>query len=262
MLYLYGTVYNNANRVLKCLDSLNQINTKKKFLIIDNYSTDGTYELLKEFQNIELKRVKCSRGLGRQLAMELARDQAEINDLFMTFDLDTIYSSEFTKAVEWAIKNIDHDTVFISHLCYSDVNFKVPWKDLNNGEDWERLAHFCYLGYGVIKASFNYAENESVKEGSRERRYANGISYFKRQWNNNIDLFMGWGIDSLRKFREFIRFLAPKMSKRKLSFLAIFFCIVFVTVKLFKKTYSYGDSINRFYVDLNSKALSNAEFLS
>jgi glycosyltransferase involved in cell wall biosynthesis len=93
MLYLYGTVYNNANRVLKCLDSLNQINTKKKFLIIDNYSTDGTYELLKEFQNIELKRVKCSRGLGRQLAMELARDQAEINDLFMTFDLDTIYSS-------------------------------------------------------------------------------------------------------------------------------------------------------------------------
>lgn len=162
MLYLYGTVYNNRNRVLDCLKSLNKINAPKKFLIVDNYSTDGTYEILKGLQEIEIKRVKCSRGKGRQLAMELARDRAEINDLFMTFDLDTVYNPSFTKAIEWAIKNIDHHTVFISQLCYYDVNFKVPWRDINNGEDWERSAHFCYLGYSVTKAKFYFADNEEV----------------------------------------------------------------------------------------------------
>ena len=257
MLFLYGTVYNNSNRVLKCLDSLSKINTEKKFLIIDNYSTDGTYEILKEFLNVEIKRIKRSRGKGRQLAMELVRDEAGIDDIFMAFDLDTIYSPEFIKAIEWGVKNIDHNTVFISHLCYSDVNFKVPWKDLNNGEDWERLAHFCYLGFDVVKITFNYAENEEVKNKSRERRYAKGIAYLKRQWKNNIDLFVGWGINSLTKLREFVRFLAPKMSKKKLSLLFIFFSIVFLRVKLSKKTYSYSDSINRLYVDSKSKIINS-----
>lgn len=260
MLYLYGTVYNNRNRVLECINSLNKINTQKKFLIVDNYSTDGTYETLKNFQEIEIIRVKCSRGKGRQLAMELARDRASLNDMFMTFDLDTVYSYRFVKAVEWGMSNIDHRTVFISNLCYYDVNFTIPWKDLNNGEDWERMANFCYTGYNVLNVKFNYAENEEVGNKSRERRYAKGFAYLKRQWRNNEDLFMGWGINNLRKLREFIRFLSPKMSKKKLAILSIFFLSVFIIVKLFKKPYSYSDSINRLYVSSHTNTINSDIF--
>lgn len=91
---------------------------------------------------------------------------------------------------------------------------------------------------------------------SRERRYANGLEYLKRQWHNNVDLFMGWGINNLRKLREFIMFLAPKMSKKKLSVLAIFFLGVFIYVKLFKKPFSYSNSINRLYVDSCAKTIN------
>ena len=262
MLYLYGTVYNNRNRVMDCLNSLSKINIPKKFLIIDNYSTDGTYEILRSFPDVEIGRVKCSRGLGRQLAMELAIDKAKVSDLFMTFDLDMVYNLNFVKAIEWGINHLDHKTVFISHLCYYDVNFTVPWKDLNNGEDWERLAHFCHLGYVVLNANFVYAENENVKGMSRESRYASGIEYLKRQFRNNIDLFMGWGIDNINKLRELVRFLEPKINKRKLTLLSIFFLGIFLYVRLFKKPFSYDNSINRLYVSTNWKTINTDQFLN
>ncbi|MEM3846191.1 MAG: glycosyltransferase [Candidatus Parvarchaeota archaeon] len=94
MLYIYGTVYNNANRVKQSMGSMMKINVEKSIYIIDNYSTDGTYEILKElskkYPNIYIKREKCSRGKGRQLAIEIGKNKADDNDLFMTFDLDTI----------------------------------------------------------------------------------------------------------------------------------------------------------------------------
>lgn len=195
--------------------------------------------------------------------MELAKDRAGINDLFMAFDLDTVYFLDFVKVIEWGIQNIDQQTVFISHLCYFDTNFKIPWKDLNNGEDWERMAHFCHAGYTVIDVKFNtiYAANEEVKNKSRERRYARGLVYLKRQWNNNVDLFIGWGIDNRRKLREFLGFLKPKMSKKKLFFLNMIFVVVFMFVKLSGKSYSYSDSINRLYVDSKSKTINSGQLV-
>ena len=83
MLYIYGTVYNNKSRIIDCLNSLDKIKTPKKFLIIDNYSTDGTYEILKNVKDVKIKRVKCSRGKGRQLAMELSKDIADNNDPYL-----------------------------------------------------------------------------------------------------------------------------------------------------------------------------------
>ncbi len=148
MLYIYSTVYNNAKRVRESIDSIKKINVDKKIFIIDNYSTDGTYEILLSINDITVKREKCTRGKGRQLAMEMAEKEATDTDFFMTFDLDTIYTDNFAILIEWALKNIgSNDVVFMNFLCKKQTNFKIPWRDINNGEDWERAAHFCALNY-------------------------------------------------------------------------------------------------------------------
>jgi glycosyltransferase involved in cell wall biosynthesis len=263
MLYLYGTVYNNRNRVVKCLESLQKIRAEKRFLIVDNFSTDGTYEILGAIDGVEIIRRKCSRGKGRQLAMELAKDKAGADDLFMTFDLDTVYFEEFVKVVEWGLKNIDKKTVFCGSLCYYETNFSIPWKDLNNGEDWERSAHFCHEGYNVINVKFKseYAENEKVLSISREKRYAKNYGYYARQWKNNVDLFRGWGINSIHKLRELFHFMRPKVSRKKFILLIGLFLVVFLYVTIFKEVYSYGRSMNRIYADLNSSFIDSRVIL-
>ena len=67
MLFIYGTVYNSRNRILQSLDSVMKINIEKRIFIIDNYSTDGTYEILRDNgdkYNLVVKQEKCTKGEG------------------------------------------------------------------------------------------------------------------------------------------------------------------------------------------------------
>ncbi len=251
MLYLYATVFNNSTRVEKSLESIDKINADHKFLIVDNYSNDGTYEILNELKNkynIILKRAKCTRGKGRQMAMELAKDELNDKDVFMSFDLDTIYFDNFIKAIEKNIKTLKKNCVFLNSLCYKETNFRVPWMDLNNGEDWERMAHFISLGYNLI--GFNnkimMGENQPVW-GSREKRYAIGLSYIRREIKNSIDLFIGWNVNNFRNLKEFLKY--TKTHKR----IYFFYFIIFLYVRLFKKTYNYSNMLNIFYVKKNAQ---------
>jgi glycosyltransferase involved in cell wall biosynthesis len=56
------TVKNNANTIYKCMDSILSINYPKnryKVFVVDAFSTDGTYEILKKFGNkIHLEQLK------------------------------------------------------------------------------------------------------------------------------------------------------------------------------------------------------------
>ena len=146
MLFIYGTVYNSKNRILSSLDSIMKINIEKRIFIIDNYSTDGTYEILsdnKDKYNLMVKQVKCTRGRGRHLAIDMAEKYAGENDMFFFIDLDTVYNQEFAKLIEFGYKNIDKNTVFLdNHLCYYGANHRVQWKDLTASEDVEREARF------------------------------------------------------------------------------------------------------------------------
>jgi len=51
MLYIYGTVYNSRKRVLQSLNSIIGIKIEKSVYIVDNYSSDGTFELLRKNQD-------------------------------------------------------------------------------------------------------------------------------------------------------------------------------------------------------------------
>ena len=254
MLYIYGTVYNNKNMVINSIKSLSKINVKKTFLIVDNYSNDGTYETLngiKDQYNIKLKKIKCSRGLGRQKSVEMVFEESNNNDLFMTFDLDTIYTDIFIKLIEYGIKNIDKRSVFLNQLCYKEVNFNIPWRDLNYGEDWERKSHFIHSGYTLINvATAKFGKlNYNEKSGKREKRYANGITYYKRLIKNNIDLFRAWNISSYKNLKLYM-----KIANAKKSYF-IFLLPILVYIKLSDNVYKYSDDLNIIYVRKNQKII-------
>ena len=70
LISIYGTVFNNSNVIRKSINSIisKLPDFKKRFemIIVDNYSSDGTYEILKEYQkeypNITVIQEKCTRG--------------------------------------------------------------------------------------------------------------------------------------------------------------------------------------------------------
>jgi glycosyltransferase involved in cell wall biosynthesis len=59
-------------------------------IVVDNYSTDGSYEILKEFADpgrIRLIRAKSTRGKGRQIAFENSKGKYVIANL----DMDDVF---------------------------------------------------------------------------------------------------------------------------------------------------------------------------
>jgi glycosyltransferase involved in cell wall biosynthesis len=88
MITFCGTVYNSAKYIEKSLKSiidtaikLKTYGVESEIVIVDNYSDDGTWELLQAIrekynaEGVEMKfiKYKCSRGLGRNIALKIAR---------------------------------------------------------------------------------------------------------------------------------------------------------------------------------------------
>jgi glycosyltransferase involved in cell wall biosynthesis len=80
------THYNNAGTVRRALDSIiAQIDGRFEIVVVDNYSTDGSKEILMEYAGAgkiaKLVEKRCTRGLGWQTALENASGQYIIADL-------------------------------------------------------------------------------------------------------------------------------------------------------------------------------------
>jgi glycosyltransferase involved in cell wall biosynthesis len=89
----------NSERLLKeCLDSVYTNIPVHNLIVIDGFSTDGTRDIVKQFEkkygNVILVQEKGTRGSARQTAIELAK-----TDWFMFVDSDVILSRDwFVKA--------------------------------------------------------------------------------------------------------------------------------------------------------------------
>jgi lipopolysaccharide export LptBFGC system permease protein LptF len=242
MLYIYGTVFNSSKRVLQSISSINKINMEKKFFITDNFSTDGTYELLiknKEF-NITVIRKKCTRGKGRNIAMDRALKEASDNDIFMFIDLDEIYSPKFIRLIEYEISILDDSTVYNNnHISFCSINRLFPWRDLTASEDVEREARIVSEGYNLIEFEDinSLKDNENVPF-DRERRYAHGFLLYRRRLRSYQDYLRGAGCRTMANFLFYIR-----NARVRKKFYPFYF-IIFLDVKLFKEIYSYSGKTN------------------
>ncbi|MCS7131473.1 MAG: glycosyltransferase [Hadesarchaea archaeon] len=92
---MYGTVFNNADTVELSIRSIFSAleDVIEEVVVVDNYSYDGTWEILNELKKelpLRLYRLKCSRGLGRQYAFTKTRSK-----YVLSMDFDTIYLKDF-----------------------------------------------------------------------------------------------------------------------------------------------------------------------
>lgn len=85
-----GTVYNSKEFIKDVIESLLKQFPKEdgnEIVIVDGGSTDGTYDILKKYsKEIVITQVKCFRGKGRDIAINLSK-----NNIIVNIDLDNIY---------------------------------------------------------------------------------------------------------------------------------------------------------------------------
>lgn len=82
-----STIYNSANTLEEALKPLCALGAEFEIIIIDNFSNDETVKILKKYAGmVKYKQINCSRGLGKQKAIEFASGKYIIQ-----VDLDVKY---------------------------------------------------------------------------------------------------------------------------------------------------------------------------
>jgi glycosyltransferase involved in cell wall biosynthesis len=177
---IYGTVYNNVNTVEKCIESIWR--PEYDVVIVDNYSTDGTWEKLLELKkeyNLKIYRYRCTRGLGRYISLYKCPEKS----ITAWFDLDTIYLPVFHRAIEY---NLGGDLVVYAGPLIARrelILSKGGWRDLNYGEDWEIVSRVGFDVHLPVVLGFN----QVVLHTHREKRYG-GV---KRLMRTYVDIVRG-----------------------------------------------------------------------
>jgi glycosyltransferase involved in cell wall biosynthesis len=95
----------NSERMLReCINSVYKNVPVKNLIIVDGYSTDGTANIVKEFQekygNVKFVQENGTRGNARQTAIQLVK-----SDWFMFVDSDVILSKNWFNEAQKLLKN-------------------------------------------------------------------------------------------------------------------------------------------------------------
>jgi len=238
-----ATTYNNAGRLKVCLDSVIKAlaNLNFEIVIVDNYSIDGTYEIIRHYaqrySNIKVLRFKCSRGLGRQLAFENSSGR-----YIITIDTDTEYDSEKLQKILMIYKQGKFGKLtavkFWGSLGIyprSLVEKAGGWRDYSTAEDHDFLARLCKVGSFVF-LPINTEVNEPYEEWRdkgllkalrfniivREKRYFQGFPLIKRTFRNMVDEYCALGVTTHNLVIRH-RYLRMGMHKTLLAVLLLLF---------------------------------------
>lgn len=203
---IYATVYNNFSKVKESLNSIIKqfpdFSTSFEFVIVDNYSNDGTWEVLqkfaKKYKNIKLIREHCSRGEGRAIAVNSIK-----TDYMFYVDLDTIYLPEFSKIIKYLINNYKTNSLMPFGFCDKRTMDKIGnWADLLHAEDIEFAARALSKGVKIYDLPVFISKNQIVK-GNRDKRYElNKFKLFKRRYIDLNNYIEGRGMTSSRELKR------------------------------------------------------------
>lgn len=175
----YSVCMTCFNEVATVRDSINslfgQLSDDYDVVVVDNFSTDGTYEALREFERSRKMKViqrRSSRGLGRELAFENASGEYILANL----DLDDVFRPVLKEVVTlyhekaegnlMAIFNFPSvpSTDWVQNITIGPRELIASlggWRDLNMYEDWDiwsradKAHRYCWT-------SFRFAENETL----------------------------------------------------------------------------------------------------
>jgi len=181
---IYGTVYNSADTVRTTIEDL-----KKKLeydfviSVCDNFSKDGTFEILKEYDFIDAFQRKSTRGLGRQYALEnLIKNHPDVDYVFY-IDFDVIFPDYLNELIKGIIKIYKENEIigfggFASLDTYKKILTKVRWRDMNVAEDFMYSIDIIHKRFDLYFLGLPISFNQ--ERPKRERKYARGLKYLNR----------------------------------------------------------------------------------
>ena len=157
LLSLCATNYRTHPVTGRSLDSIvSQVsNLDCEIVVVDNFSEDGSYETLTSYRApvpIRVVQMRCSRGVGRQLAFRMSR-----GEYVVTFDLDTVYNRNWGKLLRALIERpvpFAVTTVYSQFYPRRVLEAVGGWRSFQYWEDvdlWIRLAaRGVYRTYPMI----------------------------------------------------------------------------------------------------------------
>lgn len=250
MLRIYCTVFNNADLVESCIRSLQDLKPYRLY-VVDNYSDDGTYGKLRRHREVIVKRVRCKRGQGRDIALGMLLEESSDNEPVMYIDLDTIYGKTFVRTTLRQIKLLKHGEIrmLFNGLSTARTNRELFWRNLNIAEDWERLARARASGIKIVSprrmwrlwrdGSGKWLVNRKdvgFQYSDRERRYSGGgFAHAIRMFKLLVDYERGVADKSFDGFYE-------KAARRSVSNY-VRFGLAFVIARVLG-VYSYDSKLN------------------
>ena len=202
-LSVYGTVFNSEKSislsVSRLQDIFSGIDGGFELVLVDNYSNDRTFELLKEiseiYENVYIFREKSNRGLGRQKAFEKTTGQYTFY-----FDLDDVLSDSTYRILLERYENFLKKDIIVDGMCRRNIIDDIGgWRSLNAGEDYELSARAIKHGYKLLSIpaikALPYEDITGQKRGKivlNESRYSKGfIEKNLRRLNYLADFRLG-----------------------------------------------------------------------
>jgi glycosyltransferase involved in cell wall biosynthesis len=235
---VYGTVYNNANLLEDSLQSILKLRKQIKNLeivIVDNFSQDGTWEILqnysRKYRNFKIYQVKCSRGRGRQIAY-----WKSTGELIFYVDFDVVHSTAFRKFIIYLASNYkpkNNEIWLPSFFCSREIMKKVGgWRDFNFGEDWELFARAISRGFKLKHVMIPVGVDE-ITTTHREKRYTKTtVSSLKRRIRNVIDAFRSGCFDLRTLWFDSPHLLIPQ--KILITLLLLYSCVLLGKVPIYR----------------------------
>ncbi len=241
---IYGTVYNNANRIVASLASVAPL-MPHKFYVVDNYSFDGTYEILRKHKNIEVTQMRCKRGKGRGMALKMLLKEARPDDYVLHIDFDVVYKQAYIDIVKKKAKSLCDNEIYFDfgELSTARTNQGLEWANLNAFEDVERCAAALEKGIRVYRMRAHgeefwhkFWENEEVVGKKREARYEkNLLKTYLRFFVHVMDAERGGAYTHFSEFYNISGVRSPQ------HFLVYFFA--FIAARL-KGTYRHDKELD------------------
>jgi glycosyltransferase involved in cell wall biosynthesis len=189
------THYNNISTVRRSLNSvLEQIDGRFEIVIVDNFSNDGSYEILSEYaakNQIKLIQSRCSRGRGRQIAFENSFGDYVISGM----DLDDIFKPFLIPAVKSYHETCEGKLLQFRQRTVSIAPRKLivqlgGWRDVNYGEDADLFLRAKNAGMKVP----DVLEPIAIEIGTHElpviRRYLYHLHNYSEQFR--VGLLPPW----------------------------------------------------------------------
>ncbi|HRZ85791.1 MAG TPA: glycosyltransferase family 2 protein [Candidatus Paceibacterota bacterium] len=93
-------VYNEKDTILEIIKKIKEVDISKEIIIVDDFSTDGTREILSKIKDKEIKVVFHEKNMGKGRGIRTALDYAK-GDIIIIQDADLEYDpNDYSKLIQ------------------------------------------------------------------------------------------------------------------------------------------------------------------